>query len=123
VTALRYAIVGAIAFVIDLGCLLLLVDRLPLVAANTIAFIVANLANFGLGHVWVFRQPLRGPGLKRQYLSVLAISVAGLALNDLLVWAGVVVAGADVVVAKVAATLVAMSWNFMARRRWVYRAT
>ena len=57
---LRYAIVGGICFVIDLGCLLLLVDRLPLVAANTIAFVVANVVNFWLGHVWVFEQRLRG---------------------------------------------------------------
>ena len=120
---LRYAIVGGICFVIDLGCLLLLVDRLPLVAANTIAFVVANVVNFWLGHVWVFEQRLRGPGLGRQYVSVLAISMVGLALNDALVWAGVVLAAAGVVAAKVVATIVVMSWNFMARSRWVYPAS
>jgi putative flippase GtrA len=117
---LRYAVVGGICFVIDLGCLLVLVERMPLVAANTIAFVVANIVNFALGHVWVFGQRLGGPGLGRRYVAVLAISVVGLALNDALVWAGVVVAGASVIIAKVVATIVVMFWNFLARSRWVY---
>ena len=119
--ALRYAIVGAIAFAIDLGCLLLFVEHMPLLAANTLAFLIANAFNFWLGHVWVFGRPLSGPGLARQYGAVLAISVVGLALNDALVWGGVVVAGASIVISKIIATVVVMFWNFAARSQWVYR--
>ena len=119
--ALRYGVVGAIAFAIDLGALLAFVDHMPLLVANTFAFLIANVVNFWLGHVWVFGKPLRGPGLARRYAGVLAISLAGLALNDALVWGGVVIAGFGVVVSKVIATGVVMSWNFMARAMWVYR--
>jgi putative flippase GtrA len=119
--ALRYGVVGAACFVIDLGCLLLFVDHMPLVAANTLAFLIANAANFWLGHVWVFGRPLRGPGLARQYAGVLAVSLVGVAINDAVVWVGVVVAGLALIMAKVIATLVAMVWNYAARSLWVYR--
>jgi putative flippase GtrA len=120
--ALRYAVVGAIAFAIDLGCLLVFIRYMPLLAANTLAFLLANAANFWLGHAWVFGRPLGGPGLARQYVAVLAVSIVGLALNDALVWGGVEIMGAHIVAAKVFATVVAMSWNYMARSLWVYRA-
>lgn len=121
VRALRYAVVGGIAFVVDLGCLLAFVEHMPLIAANTLAFLIANALNFWLGHVWVFGRPLGGPGLARQYGAVLAISIVGLALNDAVVWGGVELAGAGIVVSKIIATGVAMFWNFVARARWVYR--
>ena len=119
--ALRYGVVGAVCFVIDLGCLLLLVDHMPLIAANTIAFLIANVANFALGHVWVFRRSLGGPGVGRQYAGVLAVSLVGVAINDAVVWGGVVVMGLAILAAKVIATLVAMVWNYAARSLWVYR--
>lgn len=118
---LRYLVVGTIAFVIDLGLLLALVPLMPLLAANTVAFLVANAANFVLGHVWVFGRSLRDPRIARHYGAVLAASLVGLAINDAVVWAGVVVVGASVIVAKVAATAVALAWNFAARALWIYR--
>ena len=118
---LRYLVVGAIAFALDLGCLLALVGHMPLLAANTLAFVVANAVNFWLGHVWVFGRALRGPRVGRQYAAVLAISTVGLALNDALMWMGVVVAGAGIVASKVAATVAVMFWNYAARAKWVYR--
>ena len=121
--ALRYGVVGAIAFVIDLGLLLAFVEHMPLIAANTLAFLAANAVNFWLGHVWVFGRSLRGPGVARQYTAVLAISIAGLAINDALVWGGVVIAGIGIVASKVLATVVAMFWNFMARSWWVYKGS
>ncbi len=119
--AVRYLVVGTIAFAIDLGLLLALVAVMPLLAANTVAFLVANTANFVLGHVWVFGRSLRDPQVARHYGAVLAASVVGLAINDAVVWAGVAVIGASVVVAKVAATAVALAWNFAARALWIYR--
>jgi len=70
-----------------------------------------------------YHRPLRGSDLPRQYASVLAISLVGLALNDALVWAGVKVLEGDVVVAKVVATLVTLVWNYLSRSLWVYRET
>jgi putative flippase GtrA len=116
---MRYLVVGGVAFVIDLGCLLLLVDHLPLLAANTIAFLVANAANFALAHVWVFGQALDG-SVAPQYAKVLLVSLVGLAINDAVVWAGVALLALPLVASKVAATIVALAWNFAARAWWIY---
>lgn len=115
----KYVVVGVIAFVIDLGFLLLLAPHLHVVLANTVAFVVANAANFVLGHVWVFQRPL-ATVTWQTYSKVLMVSVVGLAINDALVWLGAVVVGLSLVVAKVIATLAGLVWNYVARIAWVY---
>src|SRR4051812_33416522 len=117
----RYCVVGVLAFLIDYGTLLLLVDRLPLLAANSVAFVIANLANFMLAHVWVFGRSL-GASAVAQYMSVLVISLVGLALNDAVVWMMVRLAGADLLPAKIAATIAALVWNYAARVLFIYRS-
>lgn len=119
-TAIRYAIVGGIAFVIDLGLLLLLSPLVPLIVANTIAFLVANAANFVIGHLWVFGSTGRNSDILAKYGAVLLISLAGLALNDAFVWIGVILLHASVVMSKIAATLAVWGWNYWARTLWVY---
>ena len=116
----RYAIIGALAFGVDYGTLALLAPRLPLLAANTIAFVVANATNFLLAHGWVFGQTLRGDGVRKQYVAVLAISVVGLALNDAIVAVGIDGLGLPMLATKMAATGLVMLWNYGARVRWVY---
>jgi putative flippase GtrA len=120
---LRYAAVAAIAFAVDAALLLLLSQTLGLLLANSLAFAVANMVNFVLGQVWVFGETLAVRGLGRRYGSVLLVSLAGLAINDALVWTGVNVLNAVLLEAKILATLVAWSWNYQARRMWIYRKT
>lgn len=120
---MRYLVVGTIAFAVDLGCLMALVNQVPLLIANTIAFLLANLVNFVLAHVWVFRRPLQRRDLVRAYVAVLAISLVGLALNDALVWLGVRVADVGIVTSKVAATIAVLCWNYFSRAFWVYRGS
>lgn len=119
-TAIRYAVVGSVAFVIDFGLLLLLSPIVSLVLANTIAFLAANVVNFLMGHVWVFGGTSNDSHVVAKYGAVLLISLVGLALNDAFVWAGVVVLGAGVVFTKIAATLAVWGWNYWARALWVY---
>jgi putative flippase GtrA len=117
---LRYLVVGTVAFAIDLGLLLLLAGHMPLLAANTLAFIAANAVNFLLGHVWVFGQALDASAAP-QYARVLVASLVGLGLNDAVVWGGATLLGLPLIAAKVIATAVALGWNFLARDRWIYR--
>lgn len=119
-TAIRYAVVGGVAFVVDLGLLLLLAPLVPLLLANTIAFLVANAANFLIGHLWVFGSAGRDSDILAKYGAVLLISIAGVALNDAIVWTGVILLNAGMVVSKIAATLVVWGWNYWARVSWVY---
>lgn len=118
--AMRYAVVGLIAFMIDLGMLLLLAPVVPLIVANTIAFLVANGANFLAGHLWVFRRTAHEPDLVAKYAATLVISLVGLALNNAFLWIGVVVLGISVALSKIATTLMVWGWNYWARAVWVY---
>lgn len=111
---------GGVAFAIDLGLLLLLSPLVPLVTANTIAFLVANAANFLIAHLWVFGSKGRDSDILAKYGAVLLISLVGVALNDAFVWIGVALLNANMVISKVAATLAVWGWNYWARTLWVY---
>lgn len=119
-TAIRYAVVGGVAFAIDLGLLLLLSPLVPLVLANTIAFLAANAVNFLIGHLWVFGSTGRDSDILAKFGAVLLISIAGLVLNDAFVWIGVILLDASMVMSKIAATLAVWGWNYWARALWVY---
>lgn len=119
-TAMRYTVVSGAAFAIDFGLLLVLSEHMPLLAANSVAFMLANIAHFIVAHTWVFNSRLNDPRLLSIYGAVVLISVAGLLINDLFVWLGVEVLGSGLIAAKLLATAVAWAWNYQARRRWVY---
>lgn len=118
---LRYVLVGAAAFVVDMTLLVCLAQAgMHYLAANSVAFVAANLFNFAAAHRFVFGASARTRDWRALYLVVLAISVAGLALNDLLLYAGAALLGLSLVAAKVFATLVTLAWNFYARKRLAY---
>ncbi len=118
---MRYCVVGAVAFGIDYGVTLLLVEFTPLLVANSIGFLVANVANFLMAHSWVFRHEWNLDKMVGIYLSVLLISVIGLILNNAVVFAMVGLAGLSLLFGKVVATATVMAWNFLARLLFVYK--
>ena len=121
IKAAKYVVVGGVTFVVDYGVTWLLLPALPLLLANTFGFITANVANFLLAHSWVFGSTWSSERLLKAYMSVLAISLIGLALNNAVVWFLVGLAALPLLISKAIATLVVMSWNFLARLVWVYR--
>lgn len=119
---LRYTGVGGAAFLVDLAVLLALVwAGVHYLLANVAAFLLANLVNFLAAQAYVFRNGARIDSIWTAYLAVLSISIAGLGLNTLLLYAAVDWLAMSLVPAKIGATLLVLLWNFDARRRWVYR--
>ena len=117
----RYVLVGAAAFIVDLTLLVWLAALgMHYLAANSAAFLAANLFNFAAAHRFVFASSARTSDGRALYLVVLAISVVGLALNDLLLYAATAGLGLALVPAKITATLVTLLWNFAARKRLAY---
>lgn len=119
--ALRYGVVGALAFGVDFGVTWLCLKLMPLLVANTIGFVTANIFNFVVAHRWVFGGSWGGGGVFRSYVSVLAISTVGLVLNNLVVWLMVGLAAMPLLFGKVVATGLVMAWNFVARLVWTYK--
>jgi putative flippase GtrA len=117
----RYAVMGVMAFTIDLGVTLALARVMHYLVANVFGFLVANAAQFVVAHAWVFAGSLRDPGLITTYLKTLSISTAGVAMSTLIVWFGAGILQFDLVIAKVAASFAVLALNYLLRRRFVYR--
>lgn len=118
----RYIVVGVLAFCVDFGVTWLAIKVLPLLAANTIGFIVANVFNFLLAHGWVFGARFERKRFVTAYAAVLTVSLVGLLVNNAVVWILVGVAGMGLLPGKIIATLAGLVWNFTARKIWIYKS-
>ena len=119
----RYAVVGILAFLIDLMVTLALLPATPhYLLANTVGFIAANLVQFVLAHKFVFGHKLNGKFLFSAYLATLVISAMGLALSNALVFVGVEVIGMVIVLSKAVTAVIVLAFNYIARVATVYRA-
>ncbi len=120
---LKFGVVGVLAFLIDYGVLMLLsqVFRMNPVAAAAISFVVSVVFNYvaSMRYVFSHRDDL---SKGREFAIFVVLSVIGLGINELCMWAGTSVLGEDalmVTVTKVFATAVVMVWNFVSRKRWL----
>ena len=116
-----YLIVGVIAFLIDIGLTVYLANFFHYVIANTLGFVVANVANFLLAHRWVFNHEFTIPQLTKAYPPLLAVSIVGLLLSDLLIYIFVGLMGLDLISGKVTTTALVLLWNFYGRIIFVYK--
>ena len=120
----RYFLVGGAAAAVDVGLFMLFAQGLGLpylrVAAAT--FVLATLVNYFLSVRFVFVSGLR---FRRRWeiALVFAVSAVGLLVNQAILWACVELGGFGLLGAKLAATAVVFSWNYLARRHIVFGAT
>jgi putative flippase GtrA len=120
---LKFGVVGVLATLIDYGLLMLLSQLLHVdaVIAAGISFTASLVFNYlaSMRYVFTRRDDIsRG----REFAVFVVLSLAGLALNQLCMWAGVALLGSGalaVTVSKVFATAVVMVWNFLSRKKWL----
>ena len=120
---LKFGVVGAVAFVIDYGILMLLSqvvgwDPLP---SSVVSFVVSLLFNYVASMHFVFerRDDL---SRRRELVLFVALSVIGLGINSAVIWAGTAALGdgaVAVTATKLVATVVVAVWNFVSRKRWL----
>lgn len=118
---LKYVVVGVITLVIDFGLTWLLLPAMHLVLANSIGFFLANITNFLLAHRWVFHSKVPTTQSANTYIAVLAVSLVGLALSDLIVWLAISQWEVPFFISKILAAIICFIWNFGARKIWIYR--
>ena len=139
---LRFAIVGAIGAVLDLGLLYLLHvgAGLPIVLANTCSFTAAVLSNFTWNRYWTYPDSRSKP-IRTQLVQFFIVNIAGWGINTgilvLLRYPCVSLVGAATRamalsltpeflyklgynLAKAIATGVVLFWNFFVNRFWTY---
>ncbi len=126
---LKFAIVGAIGAAVDFGVLNLMVIGFGWTKffANLLSVSCAVLSNFTWNRLWTFPESRERP-LHTQFGQFVLVNLVGLAINqfvflssDALVFSRFFDPPLDYNLAKAAAIVVVLFWNFGANRLWTYR--
>ena len=118
----RYTFVGAIAFAFDFVSLFALTHfgGVHYLVAAGISFLIGLFVNYALSIKWVFTR--RSIGDKRiEFLLFAGIGLAGLGLNELLIWIFTEIARLHYLVSKIVSTVFVYFGNFFARKYSLFR--
>lgn len=123
----RYAIIGATAFVVDIGLLNIgLKFGLHLLAANGFAVAIAIVYSFILHRTITFAHRAKGDGYlmprRNQFTAFVIVSLIALALNELLLIFFVHKAELPVNGAKIITSAILFVWNYIVNRSYTFRA-
>jgi putative flippase GtrA len=118
---LRYGVVGGAAFLLDFGALWALTELAGLhyLVSAALGFAVGLTVNYCLSVTWVFARR-RLASRAGELAAFAAIGVAGVGINELVMWLGTGVLGAHYLASKIAATAIVFLWNFFARKRLLF---
>ncbi len=120
--ALRYLLVGGIAFGLDYTLLVVLTElaEINYLVSAVVAFAAGLTANYCLCTTYVFSG--RSLSSRRAEFALFAlIGVVGLGLTEWILWCGEEWIGLDYRFAKLIAVAVVLAWNFGARRAVLFR--
>lgn len=123
-TVARYFVVGGVAALIDLAVFSLLVKVLhqPWFEAALVSFCFSTTANYLLSIRFVFRSGARFAHRRHEFGGVVLVSLAGLAINQAILWLLIERFQFDPLVAKVIGIGVVFFWNYGVRKHFLFRA-
>lgn len=114
---MKFGVVGVIAFCIDYGILALLTEVFGVnyLVSATISFTASVVFNYVASMRYVFTHK-EGMSKRREFVIFVVLSVIGLGINNLCMWAGVELFGIHYLITKIGATAIVMVWNFVTRK-------
>lgn len=117
----RFLIVGCSSALIEIGILIMLVERMAAsyLNANVIAFVITNLLNYSLSRIWVFTSD--NNKVLSEFLTFILFVSVGLGINQLFLWVFVEYGQLDYKVSKVIAIAFTVIWNFLTRKHLVFK--
>lgn len=110
---LKFGLVGFIGLILDFGITFVVKEKLRWnkYIANSLGFIVASTNNYILNRLWTFHSA--DPEIGWQFSKFLLVAVAGLVLNNLIVYLLTEKAKLNFYVSKFIAIIVVFVWNFL----------
>jgi putative flippase GtrA len=113
----RYTFVGGAAFIVDFSALWALTDILHIhyLVSAAIAFVLGLAANYCLSIAWVFDNRVLGNRLT-EFTAFGLLGIAGLGLNEGMMYLLTGVFGIHYLASKVGATGLTYLWNFFSRK-------
>lgn len=114
---MKFGVVGVIAFVIDYGLLIFLTEvfGIDYLISATISFTVSVIFNYVASMRYVFAHK-QNMSRRREFVIFVVLSVIGLLINNVALWAGVDLLGIDYRISKIVVTAIVMVWNFVTRK-------
>ncbi|HCC35929.1 MAG TPA: GtrA family protein [Ruminococcaceae bacterium] len=130
---LRYCFVGGLAFVVDYGVMVLLVEVFGLYAvlASALSFVLGLSVNYILSTYWIFKKS-RFSNRFIEFAGFAVIGVIGLGINTIILWffqdylaaiGAIPILPQDKYYAagKIVSTAVVFVWNFFARKFMLFK--
>ena len=116
---IRFGAVGAAASATHVAVALVMIERqgLPVLTSNGLAFTVAVLLSYIGNHSWTF---LRAGSHDRHLPRFVVVSLAGLALNQSIVFTTVTLAGFPYIVGILIVIAVVPVLTFLLSRSWAF---
>jgi len=118
----RYFWVGGVAFIVDFSVLFAMTHfaKVHYLISAAVAFVLGLATNYTLSVSWVFKQrKLQNAVL--EFLIFGLVGIAGLGLNELIMWTCTDKAGFHYLVSKIISTGMVFFFNFIFRKLLLFR--
>ncbi|MBR3835189.1 MAG: GtrA family protein [Clostridia bacterium] len=119
----RYVFVGGIATVADWSVLAFVTEVLKVhhLISSVVSFVAGLIVNFFLSKLLVFKASEAKTNPMMEFVGYAVIGVVGLGLTELILFLLTDKAGLHYMISKVVATAVVLVWNYVARKKVLYK--
>lgn len=113
---IKFAVVGVIAAVVDVGVLVALKELLHIdvLVASALSFTASVVVNYILSMSFVFKS--KNQSKLREFVLFVLLSIGGLCLNQFILWVGVNFTKIYYLVIKFLAMVIVPVYNFVTRK-------
>lgn len=118
---LRYLAVSVIALAVDMAALLLAAQVVHFLWAATIGFFLGAVTSYWLAIRWTFQHRRLAAFPRSEFVAYAAIGVAGLGINNIVIFIGVEYFLLALWIAKAGAAAITFVFNFGARKWGLFR--
>lgn len=119
---IKYFFVGGAAAAVDITIFFVFAKLFgfPYLTVGALGFIIATLVNYVLSTRFVFKSGARF-SIKQEVILIYSVSMVGLILNQLVLYACVDGVGLELMLSKLIATGSVFLWNFFARNYFIFK--